>query len=160
METKKINFEKELEKLVQKIGDDDVLLTMHLNRKSRDLSILVVDDEEYDKNIVCMVAAIIETSLTGDGDSGFDRVTRIILDALKLVQGSDNPEVGLRFATEMLEAVTQKIKSHLNEIEEDEDCASCELNRTCNDDDAIAYRKAHGIPRPRKGGKARKVNVN
>ena len=59
----------------------------------------------------------------------------------------------------MLEAITQKIK-HLNEIDGDDDCSNCELNRTCNDDDAIAYRKAHGIPRPKKGGKARKVNVN
>ena len=142
------------------MGDDEVLLTMYLNRKSRDLSILVVDDEEYDKNIVCMIAAILETSLTGDGDSGFDRITRIILDALKLVQGSDNPVAGLRLATEMLEGVAQKVKSSLEEAEEEVDCANCEFNRTCNDDDAIAYRKAHGIPRPKKGGKARKVNVN
>jgi len=160
METKKFKFEKELEKLAQKMGDDEALLAMHLNRKNLDLSILVVDDEEYDKNIVCMVAAILETSLTGDGDSGFDRVTRIILDALKLVQGSDNPVAGLRLATEMLEGIAQKVKSDINEIEKDDDCSSCELNRTCNDDDAIAYRKAHGIPRPKKGGKARKVNVN
>ena len=132
METKKFKFEKELEKLAQKMGDDEILLMIHGNVKNRDLSILAVDDEEYDKNLVCVIAAIIET---------------------------DNPEVVLRLTTEMLEAVTQKI-AHLNEIEEDEDCASCELNRTCNDDDAIAYRKAHGIPRPKKGGKARKVNVN
>lgn len=160
METKKFKFEKELEKLAQNMGDDEILLAIHANAKNRDLSILAVDDEKNDSNLVCILAAIIETSLSGCEDEGLNRITRIILDALKLVQGSDNPEVGLRFATEMLEAVTQKIKSHLNEIEEDEDCASCELNRTCNDDDAIAYRKAHGIPRPRKGGKARKVNVN
>ena len=159
METKKFKFEKELEKLAQKMGDDEILLMIHGNVKNRDLSILAVDDEEYDKNLVCVIAAIIETSLSGGKDEGLNRITRIILDALKLVQASDNPEVVLRLTTEMLEAVTQKI-AHLNEIEEDVDCASCELNRTCNDDDAIAYRKAHGIPRPKKGGKARKVNVN
>lgn len=159
METKKFKFEKELEKLAQKMGDDEILLMIHGNVKNRDLSILAVDDEEYDKNLVCVIAAIIETSLSGGKDEGLNRITRIILDALKLVQASDNPEVVLRLTTEMLEAVTQKI-AHLNEIEGDDDCASCELNRTCNDDDAIAYRKAHGIPRPKKGGKARKVNVN
>lgn len=160
METKKFKFEKELEKLAQKMGDDEVLLTMYLNSKSGDLSILAVDDEEYDKNLVCTLAAIIETSLTGQGDKGLNRVTRIILDALKLVQGSDNPVAGLGLATEMLEGVAQKVKSGLEEAEEDGDCENCELNRTCNDDDAIAYRKAHGIPRPKKGGKARKINVN
>lgn len=159
METKKFKFEKELERLAQKMSDDEILLAIHANAKNRDLSILAVDDGKNDNNLVCILAAIIETSLSGCEDEGLNRTTRIILDALKLVQGSDNPEVGLRLTTEMLEAVTQKIK-HLNEIEEDEDCASCELNRTCNDDDAIAYRKAHGIPRPKKGSKARKVNVN
>ena len=159
METKKFKFEKELEKLAQKMGDDEILLMIHGNVKNRDLSILAVDDEEYDKNLVCVIAAIIETSLSGGEDEGLNRITRIILDALKLVQASDNPEVVLRLTTEMLEAVTQKI-AHLNEIEENEDCASCELNRTCNDDDAIAYRRAHGIPRPKKGGKSRKINVN
>ena len=159
METKKFKFEKELEKLAQKMSDDEILLMIHGNVKNGDLSILAVDDEEYDKNLVCVIAAIIETSLSGGKDEGLNRITRIILDALKLVQASDNPEVVLRLTTEMLEAVTQKI-AHLNEIEEDGNCASCEFNRTCNDDDAIAYRKAHGIPRPKKGGKARKINVN
>ena len=160
METKKFNFEKELEKIAQKMSDDEILLMIHGNVKNGDLSILAVDDEEYDKNLVCTLAAIIETSLTGQGDKGLNRVTRIILDALKLVQGSDNPVAGLRLATEMLEGLAQKVKSSLDGAEEEGDCANCELNRTCNDDDAIAYRKAHGIPRPKKGGKARKVNVN
>lgn len=160
METKKFKFEKELEKLAQKMGDDEILLMIHGNVKNRVLSILAVDDEEYDKNLVCVIAAIIETSLSGGKDEGLNRITRIILDALKLVQGSDNPVAGLRLATEMLDGVAQKVKSSLGEAEEDRDCANCELNRTCNDDDAIAYRKAHGIPRPKKGGKARKVNVN
>lgn len=159
METKKFNFEKELEKLAKKMSDDEILLMIHGNVKNENLSILAVDDEEYDKNLVCVIAAILETSLTGDGDSGLNRVTRIILDALKLVQGSDNPVAGLRLATEMLEGVAQKVKSNLEEAEEEGDCANCELNRTCNDDDAIAYRKAHGIPRPKKG-KGRKVDVN
>ena len=160
METKKFKFEKELEKLAQKMSDDEILLMIHGNVKNGDLSILAVDDEEYGKNLVCVIAAIIETSLTGQGDKGLNRVTRIILDALKLVQGSDNPVAGLRLATEMLDGVAQKVKSSLEESEEEVDCANCELNRTCNDDDAIAYRKAHGIPRPKKGGKARKINVN
>ena len=160
METKKFKFEKEFEKLAQKMSDDEILLMINGNVKNGDLSILAVDDEEYDKNLVCVIAAIIETSLTGSEDEGLNRITRIILDALKLVQGSDNPVAGLRLATEMLEGVAQKVKSDINEIEEDGNCASCEFNSTCNDDDAIAYRKAHGIPRPKKGGKARKINVN
>ena len=160
METKKFKFEKELEKLAQKMSDDEILLMIHGNVKNENLSILAVDDEEYDKNLVCTLAAIIETSLTGQGDKGLNRITRIILDALKLVQGSDNNVAGLILATEMLEGLAQKVKSSLEEAVEEGDCENCELNRTCNDGDAIAYRKAHGIPRPKKGGKARKINVN
>lgn len=40
-----------------------------------------------------------------------------------------------------------------------EDCDGCELIKTCNEEKAIKYRKAHGIPKPKKG-KGKKVNVN
>lgn len=40
-----------------------------------------------------------------------------------------------------------------------EDCGDCELMRACDKKKAIEYRKAHKIPRPKKG-KGRKVDVN
>ena len=36
---------------------------------------------------------------------------------------------------------------------EDEDCENCERNRSCNLPSAIAYRKANGIPAPKKRSK-------
>jgi hypothetical protein len=52
------------------------------------------------------------------------------------------------------------IEELLDAFDDDEDgCGDCELMRVCNEQDAIEYRKAHGIPRPKKG-KGRKVNVN
>lgn len=47
-----------------------------------------------------------------------------------------------------------------NDDEDEEDCSKCDLNRVCNADEAIAYRKANGIPQPKKGFKGRKVKVN
>ena len=46
METKKFKFEKELEKLAQKMSDDEILLMIHGNVKNENLSILAVDDEQ------------------------------------------------------------------------------------------------------------------
>lgn len=53
------------------------------------------------------------------------------------------------------------IDALLTAFDDDEvDCSTCDLNRVCNADEAIAFRKANGIPRPKKGSKGRKVKVN
>lgn len=57
----------------------------------------------------------------------------------------------------MLEGVAEK--AGLLNDDDEEDCGGCELMRVCDEDRAIEYRKAHGIPRPKKG-KSRKVDVN
>lgn len=61
--------------------------------------------------------------------------------------------------TSELEKIAQKMSKDDNDIDDDEDCENCELVKTCNLNAAIKYRKAHGIPRPKKG-KVRKVDVN
>lgn len=88
-----------------------------------------------------------------------DRVTHIILEALKLVQSSKSI-AGLKLATEMLKGVAEK--AGLLDDKDEDGCGDCELMRVCNEQDAIKYRKAHGIPRPKKGkgSKGRKVDVN
>lgn len=145
---------KELEKIAQKMSDDETLFAIYVNDKKKELSVLTTG--ENDKNIICTIAAILETSLTGEGDEGMDRVTHIILEALKLVQ-TPKSIAGLKLATEMLKGVAEK--AGLLNDEDGDDCGDCELMRVCNEQDAIEYRKEHGIPRPKKG-KIRKVNVN
>ena len=152
MKTKEFNVTKELEKIAQKMTNDATLFAIYVNDKEEELSVLTT--EEDDKNIICSIAAILETSLIGKGDEGMDRVTHIILEALKLVQTSKSI-AGLKLATEMLKGVAEKAGL----LDDEEGCGDCELMKVCNEKEAIEYRKAHGIPRPKKG-KGHKVNVN
>ena len=153
MKTKEFNVTSELEKIAQKMSDDETLFAIYVNDKEEELSVLTTG--ENDKDIICTIAAILGTSLTGKGDEGMDRVTHIILEALKLVQTSKSI-AGLKLATEMLKGVAEK--AGLLVDDDEEDCGDCELMRVCNEEQAIEYRKAHGIPRPKKG-KGRKVDV-
>ena len=159
MKTKEFNVTSELEKIAQKMSDDETLFAIYVNDKKKELSVLTTGED--DKNIICTIAAILKTSLTGHGNEGMDRVTHIILEALKLVQTSKSI-AGLKLATEMLKGVAEKaglLDDDDNDVDEEEDCGDCELIKVCNEEKAIAYRKAHGIPRPKKG-KGRKVDVN
>ena len=158
MKTKGFNVTSELEKIAQKISNDETLFAIYVNDKTGDLSILTTG--EGDANIVCALAEILETSLTNKGDKGMDRVTKIIITALKLVQGSHSI-AGLKLATEMLKGILEDELLNNNDDDEKivEDCDGCELIKTCNEEKAIKYRKAHGLPRPKKG-KGKKVNVN
>lgn len=154
MKTKEFNVTKELEKIAQKMTNDATLFAIYVNDKEKELSVLTTGED--DKDIICSIAAILETSLTSKGDEGMDRVTHIILEALKLVQTSKSI-AGLKLATEMLKGVAEK--AGLLDDEDEEGCGVCELMKVCNEKEAIEYRKAHGIPRPKKG-KGHKVNVN
>ena len=159
MKTKEFNVTRELEKIAQKMTDDETLFAIYVNDKKKELSVMTTGED--DKDIICTIAAILETSLTGNGDEGMDRVTRIILEALKLVQTSKSI-AGLKLATEMLRGVAEKaglLDDDDNDVDEEDDCENCELVKTCNLNAAIKYRKEHGIPRPKKG-KGRKVDVN
>ena len=158
MKTKEFNVTSELEKIAQKMTNNETLFAIYVNDKTGDPSILTTG--EGDANIVCALAEILETSLTNKGDKGMDRVTKIIITALKLVQGSHSI-AGLKLATEMLKGILEDELLNNNDDDEKivEDCDGCELIKTCNEEKAIKYRKAHGIPKPKKG-KGKKVNVN
>ena len=161
MKTKEFNVTNELEKIAQKMSNEETLFAIYVNDKTGDMSILTTG--EGDANIVSAFAAILEMSLTNKGDEGMDRVTNIILTALKLVQTSKSI-AGLKLATEMLKGMLEKggILNNDDDDEDDEiveDCENCEFMRECNNASAIKYRKEHGLPRPKKG-KGKKVNVN
>ena len=163
MKTKDFNAEKELEKIAKGMGENEALFAIYLNEDKKDVCVLTTGDN--DNNIICTFAAMLEVSLKGKGDEGMDRVTNIIIEALKLVQKSRSI-AGLKLATELLKGILEKdnLLNNDDDNEDDEiveDCENCEFMRECNNDSAIKYRKEHGIPRPKKnknGG--RKVDVN
>lgn len=162
MKTKDFNVEKELEKIAKNLSNEETLFAIYDNDKTGDFSILTTG--EGDANIVSALSVILEMSLTNKGDEGMDRVTKIIITALKLVQGSHSI-AGLKLAIEMLKGAFEKDGLLKNNDDDDEeiveDCENCEFMRECNFDSAIKYRKEHGIPKPKKGKKGgRKVDVN
>ena len=164
MKTKDFNVENELEKIAKKISDNATLFAIYLNEDEKDVCVLTTGDD--DTNIICTFAAILELSLKGKGDEGMDRVTNIIIEALKMVQASHSI-AGLKLATALLTGILEKdglLKNTDDDDEDDEiveDCENCEFMRECNNDSAIKYRKEHGIPRPKRNKKGgRKVDVN
>jgi hypothetical protein len=164
METKRFNVEKELESIAKKLGENETLFAIYLNEDEKDVCVLTTGDN--DNNIICTFAAMMETTFKGKGDEGMERVTNIILEALKLVQKSRSI-AGLKLATELLKGMLEK-DGLLNDDDDDEDdeetvedCENCKFLKTCNHKDAVKYRKEHGIPKPKKNKKGgRKVDVN
>lgn len=163
MKTKDFNVGKELEKIAKGMGENETLFAIYLNEDKKDVCVLTTGDD--DNNIICTFAAMLEVSLKGKGDEGMDRVTNIIIEALKLVQKSRSI-AGLKLATELLKGVLEK-DGLLNNDDDDkddeivEDCENCEFMRKCDNEAAIKYRKEHGIPRPKKNKKGwRKIDVN
>jgi len=146
MKTKEFNVTRELGKIAQEMSNDETLFAIYVNYKKKELSATITGED--DKNIICPIASILDMSLTGNGDEGIDRVTHIILEALKLVHTS-NSIAGLKISAEMLKGVAEK--AGLLDDEDEDGCGDCELMRVCDEQDAIEYRKAHGIPRPKKG---------
>ena len=162
MKTKDFNVGKELEKIAKGMGENETLFAIYLNEDKKDVCVLTTGDD--DNNIICAFAAMLEVSLKGKGDEGMDRVTNIILEALKMVQTSHSI-AGLKLATELLKGILEK-DGLLNDDDDDEDdeetvedCENCEFLKTCENESAIKYRKEHGIPKPKKS-KGKKVNVN
>lgn len=82
----------------------------------------------------------------------------IITDALE----PDAPKHLKLMASAIIRALINVTGEILSEDDEDEDddisCDECELNRVCEDNKAIAYRKANRIPRPKnsRNGKSNK----
>lgn len=83
---------------------------------------------------------------------------RIVMDALE----PDASKSQKLMASAIIGAVINATEEILFEDDEDEDddisCDECELNRVCEDEKAIAYRKANRIPRPKnsRNGKSNK----
>ena len=101
---------------------------------------------------------LVKSVAAGNIDDIQGMFERIITDALE----PDAPKHLKLMASAIIGAVINVTEEILFEDDEDEDddisCDECELNRVCNDDKAIAYRKANRIPRPKnsRNGKSNK----
>lgn len=101
---------------------------------------------------------LVKSVAAGNIDDIQGMFERIITDALE----PDAPKHLKLMASAIIGAVINVTEEILFEDDEDEDddisCDECELNRVCDDEKAIAYRKANRIPRPKnsRNGKSNK----
>lgn len=97
----------------------------------------------------------------GDGDNLKEAFKCIIANALR----QDADEGSIFAAGAIVEAVcemSEQIESQVwiyGDGKPQSQCEDCRLMRTCNDKQAIAYRKANGIPKPKKH-KPRNIDVD
>lgn len=133
METK-VNVSKELDSLSKRMSKSEVMAALH--RKGDEVT-FVIDGKDADEQIAALLAIFIESYFDGDYDEGRERLAKIILNAIKLL-----PPYSY-FKT------IEYICSQPDE-DETEECKICNYLMTCNDKRAVEFRKAHGIPKPRK----------
>lgn len=132
METK-VNVSKELYSLSKRMSKSEVMAALH--RKGDEVT-FVIDGKDADEQIEALLAIFIESYFDGDYDEGRERLAKIILNAIKLL-----PPYSFFKAIEYI----------CSQPDEDEtDCEDCKYLMSCNEKRAVEFRKAHGIPKPRK----------
>ena len=151
-EQKKSNTAKAVKNLFENLGENETLFVLHDNEVD-ELGIGYTKKE----TVTSTIAAVIAMSLQHRGENeGFDNLTDIILDAVKLVR--QTPVVGLELVHRELKDAIEDWKGADDadtEEEEEHPCEGCEDILTCMDDDAIDYRKKHHLPKPKKGKKSK-----
>lgn len=127
--------------------------------------LIISQSDNNDSRIINGISQIISYSILNPKDDSKQaadahRLTEIIIKSL-IVAENENPAVGLSIARRLGQASLENLKETIKEIFDKEDenecedlCKDCEMLRECNDPDAIKYRKAHGIPRPKKSKKS------
>ena len=160
MGKEKFDVRAAMESLQDNLNEEDSFFGMYWNEKKQqiDLSFAIDDDD-----MSAMLAAIIDEGLRKNGRKGMKRLADVIVKALQLLIMEGTPSAST-FSSRMLRAssvaLSEKLKAIADEdINDDDDCSDCEMLKTCNEEAAIKYRKAHGIPKPNKGSKSRKIKV-
>lgn len=145
----KVNVGEELEKLVKKMnegGAKGTFLSVYFDTVEKELSISLSQDDGGD--LVCALAAIISTAYNGNTkNEGIVRTGHALVEAVAMAAKDHSSLVGLKVATDFAKRVIMEDEPSDND--EHEDCEHCENNRTCQLSDAIAYRKANGIRKPK-----------
>lgn len=146
---------KHLDAACRGMNDNDTFIGMYTH--GRDVSILIAGN---DTTCSVKLGVLIDRYYQGDAEEGEIRIAKIIIDAFRAVSAV-SPMSGAKFSMDMASAAMAKLKQMESSVDDDEpeDCEGCELLSTCDNDDAIAYRKANGIPKPKNGKKVgRKSN--
>lgn len=170
MKTKEKEIQKKIKELCELMGEDDKFFFFRKNGNVVDIA-LPSASEENDKRVSAVLASVIQAHFLDKGNEGVDRLSEIIVDSIEALIGV-SPLVGTKLTSRFAKAAFIGMKMSLDKLsndkdEDEDDCENCEFMRECNNDAAIKYRKAHGIPKPKKSDRGerkmkggRKVDVN
>lgn len=120
--------------------------------------------------VVCGQEEAVGAALATMIDDAFDdnvkderekEIGKIIVNAVETVIASGRKS-GLYITKRIHDALSDSLRNKVSDIlanhdndDKDEDCSTCPINRVCNEENAIAYRKANHIRKP-KGSKSNK----
>ena len=163
MKTKEKEIQKKIKELCELMDEDEKFFFFRKKGKAVNIA-LPSASERNDDRVSAALSSVIESYFLDKGDECVDRLSEIIVNSIEALIGV-SPLAGAKLTSRFAKAALIGMKMTLDRIkdfdDEDgvEDCENCEFMRTCENEDAIKYRKEHGIPKPKKG-KSRKVNVN
>ena len=169
MKTKEKEIQKKIKELCELMDEDEKFF--FFRKKGNAVNIALPSaSERNDDRVSAALSSVIESHFLDKGDEGIDRLSEIIVNSVEALIGI-SPLAGAKLTSRFAKAALLGMKMTLDRIkdlDEDEDneegvedCENCEFMRTCENEDAIKYRKEHGIPKPKKNKKGgRKVDVN
>ena len=156
MKTKEKEIQKKIEELCELMGKDDKFFIFRNNGNVVDIA-LPSASEENDNRVSAALSSVIEAHFLDKGNEGVDRLSEIIVDSIEALIGV-SPLAGAKLTSRFAKAALLGMKMTIDKLSDDdeegvEDCENCEFMRTCENEDAIKYRKTHGIPKPKKAKK-------
>lgn len=169
MKTKENEIQKKIKELCELMDEDEKFF--FFRKKGNNVVIALPSaSERNDDRVSAALSSVIESYFLDKGDEGVDRLSEIIVNSIEALIGV-SPLAGTKLTSRFAKAALLGMKMTLDRIkdfDEDnddengvEDCKNCEFMKECDHDDAIKYRKEHGIPRPKRNKKGgRKVDVN
>lgn len=156
---------KKIDELCDAFGNEDVFLVFRKSGNLVNVALPSKKKEMSNSDVSAALAAVMERYLLDDcNDEGAARLSKIIIGAVEAIIGIS--PAGGKLASRLAKAAILGMEFSIDRLKElnkdiEEDCGDCEYMRTCDNENAIKYRKANGIPKPKKNKKKEhKVDVN
>jgi hypothetical protein len=166
MKTKEKEIQKKIKELCELMDEDEKFFFFRKKGNAVNIA-LPSSSEKNDDRVSAALSSVIEAYFLDKGDEGIDRLSEIIVSSVEALIGV-SPLAGAKLTSRFAKAALLGMKMTLDRIkdlDEDnddeegvEDCENCEFMRTCENEDAVKYRKTHGIPKPKKRAKKDKCN--
>ena len=152
----------DLEHIKETMTNDSLVVAIHSNDTNDEIQLLLGMSDEH--QLPALLATFIKYALEGkDKTHSMNALTDAILEAIELMLMDDS--LGAMKLVSRLGDIYMRAIKRFDAIIDDMDdgdcgCEECEMMLTCNEPEAIKYRKEHHIPRPKKTKKGGGRNID